>query len=595
MNLRKLRKLRTTRKQLTALFFAALLAVASSLSAQPDHAQAAPVVSTDWMMNGGYGVTVHWTSQSVPAAGGSPAAYCTAVNNFDANAFANQLADAGASYVIFTISHAQQYFPFPSAKLDSVISGRTCTRDLPSDIYNAIAPKGIKMVFYYPSIATPDDPAWITASQWSSNPASFAQLQYDLVTEIGNRYGSKLAGWWVDNTMGGYASKYNFSTYATALRAGYSDRAISFNLSSIGPWGSSTAAGIEDFAGGESNDMTRLPSGRYSGEGSTQWHTWTYLDDFWVHGSAGTPTPRYPDNKVILYAKSIMSRQGVLSLNAAPYQDNLISTPTMNQLIALKNAIRNAPGSTEVVDDRDAGISYSGAWTQNAYANDHLETSTFSTAGGSYAQYAFTGTAVHWYGPKGSDHGKADVYIDGVFQQTVDLYSASRQDVADIYSKTGLSDASHTLKVVVRSDRNVSSTGNYVEVDALEYQTGTRIDDRSGSVAYSGSWAQTTGSQYVQGTGTFTTASGSYSQYTFNGTKIKWYGVRGADHGKADVYIDGVFQQTVDLYQTNWTASTLLYSATGLSSGSHTIKVVARSDKNAASSGYYVEVDAFEQ
>lgn len=65
--------------------------------------------------------------------------------------------------------------------------------------------------------------------------------------------------------------------------------------------------------------------------------------------------------------------------------------------------------------------------------------------------------------------GKADVYIDAVFDSTVDLYSATAIDNTAVYTKTGLSNASHTIKVVVRSDKNPSSSNYYVTVDAFEY------------------------------------------------------------------------------------------------------------------------------
>jgi|GEM_PF-2992635 len=84
------------------------------------------------------------------------------------------------------------------------------------------------------------------------------------------------------------------------------------------------------------------------------------------------------------------------------------------------------------------------------------------------ASYLF-GSSTSWFGVAGSDHGKADVYINNVLDSTANLYSATRT-TSQVYSKSGLSSGSHTLRIVVRSDRNASSTNNYVEVDALEYQ-----------------------------------------------------------------------------------------------------------------------------
>ena len=307
--------------------------------------------STDWLARAEYGAALHWTTDSIPSSGGSPVAYRTAVNNFAVDLLAQQLSDAGAGYLLFTISHVQQFFAFPSAKLDSVISGRTCTRDLYNDIYDAIHPLSIRLMFYYPSLGDVSDPLWQTASQWNTNPSAFAQLQYDLVAEIGNRFGTKLDGWWVDNCYDGhYGTKYNFATYAHALRAGNPNRIITFNLTGQSDWTgktawtSTTAHGIADYQAGESVDLARLPRSRYSGEGDTQWQTFVAMDrEEWVL-TGGAPFPTFTDDAVIEYAAQVAAHQGAFTYNAAPYQDTLIGAATMQQLQALKAARRSIHG-----------------------------------------------------------------------------------------------------------------------------------------------------------------------------------------------------------------------------------------------------------
>lgn len=121
-----------------------------------------------------------------------------------------------------------------------------------------------------------------------------------------------------------------------------------------------------------------------------------------------------------------------------------------------------------------------------------------------------------------------------------------------------------------------------------------KIDDRTPTITYLGTWSNTSNSSYFMSTGTYSTTAASYSQFTFTSTNIKWYGVRGSDHGKADVYIDNVYDATVDCYGSGWTANYLLYTKTGLSPGAHTIKVVVRSDKNPSSTYRYVEIDSFD-
>lgn len=87
----------------------------------------------------------------------------------------------------------------------------------------------------------------------------------------------------------------------------------------------------------------------------------------------------------------------------------------------------------------------------------------------SYAEYSFTSTLVRWYASKNDGQGKADVYIDGILDATVDLYSSPAIDNTAVYTKTGLSTTAHTIRIVVRSDKNVSSSNYYVTVDAFEY------------------------------------------------------------------------------------------------------------------------------
>ena len=560
----------------------------------------APVGSSDWLMNAGYGVMVHWTSQSRPQSGAAPSAYCTAVNNFDVNAFAQQLQSAGAGYVIFTISHAQQYFAFPSPKLDSVIAGRTCPRDLYADLFTAINPKGIRMVFYYPSVGTDEDVAWRDASKFNTDPAYFAQLQYDLVEEIGNRYGNKLAGWWVDNCYdsppsyaqfgAGRGARYNFNTYAQKLRSGNPQRLVTFNFS-YNQWNSTTGQGIVDYAAGEDDAINRLPSSRFSGEGNSQWQTLVWMDDFWVHKDAGVVTPRYSNATVTDYTRNVMSQQGAFSYNAAPYQDTLISSATVNQLQHLNATIHSAK-----TDDRNAALVYSSGWADTSSSNYSSGTGRYALAANSQVQYTFSGTGVKWYGVVGNDHGKADVYIDNVLDATVDLYNQHWAANTIVYAKRGLPNGSHTVKIVVRSDKNLASSNYFVEIDALEAltQSATKVDDRSSGITYSGAWSQISSSIYYQSTSTFSTTAAAFAQYTFSGSSVSWLGPKGSDHGKADVYIDNSLQATVDTYASARADQVNLFTKNNLSSGTHTIKIVLRSDTNPASSNRYVEVDAFE-
>jgi ADP-ribosylglycohydrolase len=279
-------------------------------------------------------------------------------------------------------------------------------------------------------------------------------------------------------------------------------------------------------------------------------------------------------------------------------------------------------GSWTRVNDNSSGVTYlAGVATANisGYYNGDVH---FSNTAAQYAQYAFTGTGVRWIGKLGNDHGKVDVYIDGTLITVVDTYSATDLLQQICYEKTGLTNGSHTLKIVLRSDKNSASLDYYTDWDAFEYYTGgatptpsptptptptatptpsptpvstwTRVNDTASGATYSTGVSYSSKTGYYNGDVHFSKTAGHYAQFAFTGTGVRWIGKLGYDHGKADVYIDGTLLATVDTYNAAEYLQQVCYEKTGLASGSHMLKIVLRSDKNSASSDYYTDWDAFE-
>lgn len=120
------------------------------------------------------------------------------------------------------------------------------------------------------------------------------------------------------------------------------------------------------------------------------------------------------------------------------------------------------------VNDNDAGITYSAMNYLNSATGYISNDCHYSNNTNAYAQYTFTGTSISWIGTRNTDHGKANVYIDGVLDSTVDTYgSYALQQV--LYQKTGLTNASHTIKIVVTNTKNASSSGYFQDIDAFRY------------------------------------------------------------------------------------------------------------------------------
>jgi len=85
----------------------------------------------------------------------------------------------------------------------------------------------------------------------------------------------------------------------------------------------------------------------------------------------------------------------------------------------------------------------------------------------------------------------------------------------------------------------------------------------------------------------YSSSSGAYAQYTFVGTGVRYVTETYPDRGNVDVYLDGIYQTTVNCYSASLNVQQVMYSAIGLPLNSHTIKIV----KNG---GALLGLDAFD-
>lgn len=265
------------------------------------------------------------------------------------------------------------------------------------------------------------------------------------------------------------------------------------------------------------------------------------------------------------------------------------------------NILRSGSMLTTTIDDQDvSSITYSGTWQTGAWSGYYDTSCRYSNSTGASAKFMFTGTGIQWIADKNADHGKANVYIDGVLKTTVDLYNATDQLQQIVYSISSLTNSQHTIRIDVTGTKNPNATGYYVNIDAFKItDTNTStiaIDDMyTSSITYSGSnWQTGLWSYYFNNSCHYSNTSGSTASFTFTGTGIQWIADKNADHGKADVYIDGVFKTTVDLYNVSDQLQQVVYSTSSLSYGQHTIQINVTGTKNSSAIGTYVNIDAFQ-
>lgn len=294
---------------------------------------------TDWFSEAGYGLFVHWTTNSLPKYG-EKKPHNEAVRDFKLDEFVAQVVASGAKFLFFTITHAEMKVPFPLKELDDVVSQYTAERDLISELADALEKHDIKLMVYFNGEDSMGK-AWREVTGFETNPALHAEYCYKITEAISRKYGKKIHGWWIDccyepGICGGRGTRYDYERYANALRAGNEDSIVAFNFRGTCAWGSSWGKGISDFQAGEENGLDFLPKSRFSGEGDTQWFALCWMDEYWVHEKEGVPSPVHQSYEVLEYVRAIKSKGGVFAYNCAVYQEGLIADKTFEQLVWLK-------------------------------------------------------------------------------------------------------------------------------------------------------------------------------------------------------------------------------------------------------------------
>lgn len=90
-----------------------------------------------------------------------------------------------------------------------------------------------------------------------------------------------------------------------------------------------------------------------------------------------------------------------------------------------------------------------------------------------------------------------------------------------------------------------------------------------------------------------TSTAGAQMEFKFIGNQVRLVGGVGPQGGKADVYVDGVKQLVgIDYFSPFSRQQQILYYRNGLSQGEHTLRIVAKKDRNPLSKGGWVTVDA---
>ena len=265
------------------------------------------------------------------------------------------------------------------------------------------------------------------------------------------------------------------------------------------------------------------------------------------------------------------------------------------------------------LQETDPDVSYTPGWTQdnglNAFGSGltgnwtpNVSIRAWSAGGavisatpGARATFNFTGTSISWIGARGTQCGIARVFLDGALVGEVDGYSPAEQIQAAVFTAAGLADAPHTLAIEVTGSQNLAAQNALIVVDGFEVtRPGQRFQDTDPTIVYGSGWfAGNRDRAYSEGAAAESNTPGAQAAFTFNGTGVRWIGVRGPQTGIARVFLDGAFVQDIDTYAMTEALQHVDFTATGLAAGTHTLQIQVIG-KNPVSTNFWVLVDAFE-
>jgi hypothetical protein len=101
----------------------------------------------------------------------------------------------------------------------------------------------------------------------------------------------------------------------------------------------------------------------------------------------------------------------------------------------------------------------------------------------------------------------------------------------------------------------------------------TGISLSSSAVHYHGTWATSTSTTWWGGTARSSSTKGSTATFTFTGKSIAWVGLKAANRGKANVYVNGMLKATVDLYSATTLRQRIVWSANYSTSATRTVTI----------------------
>lgn len=294
--------------------------------------------SPDWFKDAGYGLMFQWTNRATPP-NGDIKPWDQKVDDFDLDSLVNLVEQSGASFVVWSVTWGQQYISAPIRSLDEILPGRTTKRDLLGELADALKAKGVRLIFYYHygyDCYHSKDPEWLKASGGDSpDKTKLFQNIGGIMTEIGERYGDRLDGWFLDGGHRYYDAHFDgsppvgpssasFRNLALAARTGNEKRVLSFNS-----WILPRLTEYQDYFAGEGqNQHENLENGVFKDgpqKGLMAFGCFT-LESRWGRIDKNRPIarPRYAATDLIQKIRHAKANRYPIAINLEMYEDGSV-------------------------------------------------------------------------------------------------------------------------------------------------------------------------------------------------------------------------------------------------------------------------------
>ncbi len=323
--------------------------------------------NSEYLKQSGWGVFFHFLAS--PASSIGECEYTTdewnrRVDDFDTTKLASQLEEIGAGYFFITLGQNSGFYISPNPTYDEIVGrhpSRCSDRDLVSDLYDALEPRGIKLLAYLPANAPIFDkqamdklkfaPAWQDRDpEWcglrigdvepvpgvDSRMSEFQRNWEAIIHDWSTRWEDKVIGWWIDgcyhpDLMYDFPDEPNFASFKAALKAGNPDALVSFAIRC----GTVKTGGWSDFTAGEMNYSLPV-TGKHSKIGQTEdgslYHLLTFLGEYW-----GAGKPRFSAEFATSWMRQITDNGGVVTWDVPPTANGTISDDFMRVMSKFRN------------------------------------------------------------------------------------------------------------------------------------------------------------------------------------------------------------------------------------------------------------------